>query len=438
MDQLFTQDVDHFWTTLGIVCRHLSSLRDLLTLEELSALCRSVVRSHHRNEETILRWPSNKDLFPANLQSNYQSIRGPIIHNLRLEHHCAKSVSEVKEGMEWILRTISGRASDLKKLHLDLSSDDKSFQGNYSIGSQLTDLADSILTDPFITFAQCTHLVIDFGALDLYGGTYVCIMPNMLRHFPALEFLSMEGYHLPLLSQLPAPEKLKELKLDFWVGPYNMPLTPSIVVNFAQLETLSLAAEEIYPDVEDDSSYTRLTGVRLLDSINEFRLPKFRELRLNYFSRFSVALLSNAEVVRTCRSLKFEDLTGELESDSIQNVKDLAQRLPGGRLPKVTYLSIETVHSEEELNEILKLTPELQVLRIVNDLADYEDHGELGQDLQCSLRSLTRLLLPKTMRRGWIQSVADKASPTGVKVTLSSYWWDTDCEKLFLTARNHS
>lgn len=446
MNQLFTLDRDDFRTTLEIVCRHLVSIHDLLALEEVSELCCVVVRAHqHTACEVTLRCPRDANLLTdkqefayrtresssfrgSSFDTNVWTCRGPIITRLRIILDvCSAELAD--PAIDWCLDFIKQRAEHLKQLTLDLNTSSDCQQLD---ADQLNTTAAAHLmsgTQMSVIFTQCTRLKIQYMR-SVMMSPYNLLMPTLLRHFPAVEHLTLEGQHLPLLSHLPAPERLKKLEINiFYMNHYKFKsMEPSIAVNFERLQSLSLINGLATREHEDEAEgatahrvnpYTRLTRIRFIGSLNAAHLANnltLQEIKLTSLSRWTVALLSSEAVARSIRVLHLQGLY------SAQNlIQDLAHRLTGGQFSELTHLRIVDNSTERILCQFLRLTPSLEELEVGGYTFDDPNGTDDRCDLQFPLHSLTRLTVHNSMRDDWLASVKRNASPDGLKVVQYQY-----------------
>lgn len=446
MDQLFTADRDDFRTTLRILCRHLTSIQDLLALENISDTCRAAVRRHHA-QEAELSWPED-----GHLLTSCSVIGGPRkIFRLYFKLSADESASEVCSAVKWFLTIAARHADHLRQLTIHFAAFPWRYSGDVD---QLNRRAEQILlTGPpeqpvMIMFPHCVQLTVYFAYVQIGGTHYKLLLFHLLRHFPALEYLTLKGKHLPLLSHLPAPEKLKKLiiRIDESANNCHRFRPRTARVNFRRLETLSLTCQELFggfswphdpeevfwPDGTAISlnPFTRFTGVRFAESLNAThnylggvnepnpaRSTRLQKLTLSYLTDWSAALLRSVGVFESCHTLHIQVMDSK---STLNAIKQLARRLPGGHLPAVTHLNIGFSYNERSVSELLKLTPSLRELVVeMEDYRIYEGNAHGQCDVDCSLLSLTRLTVIdwEMVRPGWIESVRRNASP-GLEVVL--------------------
>lgn len=283
MDQLFTVHNMRNQEILDTTCEHLS-LEDLLKLEEVSHMSALAVATHQYQQLVQLGRDTPELTSSLIGRDSGEALRGPLITNAAIVLSLNKQVfkdmvlpaggsSKVPKLWHWMVSTVVLRAAHLKQLKLTLDTyEDESMCNAYRI--KQTDFqamnfhADSLLTG--ISFTQCTQLRVDCW-LRVSKGVKLLLVLDFLKHFPNLEDLYLEGDRLPRLSSLPAPHKLKKLKLAI-SGHKDQLLTDQLMVcNFTGLESLSFV-QLTYIDGEDMikaetfNTICRLTGVDWMKS----------------------------------------------------------------------------------------------------------------------------------------------------------------------------
>lgn len=223
------------------------------------------------------------------------------------------------------------------------------------------------MNNPLVTC--CTDLTIDSTAVQPLcksntGLSFV--WRNLLRHFPSLKSLTLVGCYLPLLSCLPAPEKLKKLNLANIYATNEQTRVgwkvDSIVVNFAALQMLRIENEQVCGYQLDticktDVYLSVLTGVRWLESVTRHLSSRLHEIRFRFLTLWAVAALKLAQA---CRSLTVTNLwMGDSEL-----VSELRNRGVSRYLPKVTHLTVFHLVEKDIIAELLPLFQHLETLLV--------------------------------------------------------------------------
>lgn len=271
MDPLFTVDNMQTQKILDTACKHLS-LDELIVFEEVTPLSGMAVATHQYSDLIQLGRDNLELTARLTDPDSGERLRGPRITNaaivLSLNKEAFKNMVRPDDGSpkvpkvwHWMMSTIVLRAAHLKHLKLSLDTYlDESFCDTSRISEPqfkaLNLHADSLLTG--ITFSQCTHLRIDLY-LDVTKKVRQLLVLNLLKHFPNLENIVLEGDRLPRISLLPAPQKLKRLKLSISDEGDLLLADQLIVSDFSGLESLSFMRGENIDgqDMIEDEHSTR-------------------------------------------------------------------------------------------------------------------------------------------------------------------------------------
>lgn len=283
-------------------------------------------------------------------------------------------------------------------------------------------------------FEDCRQLLISFSLHVSNSPTgYRFVLQDLLYHFPAVRVLKLTGDHLPLLGRLPAPEKLRKMRINF-ILPYepinmmknrNQQVVP-IVANFSELIQLGLGTvkariaafgvKALSPDRNIDEATMRyLTGVNWSESFARHPLASLEDVSVSTLNSWTINLLANCAA--TCRTLTILQLT-----DDSKPVKELLrERAAGGgeALRNVTDLTIEHFTCELDTCQILALTPSLETLRFSVTPREVD---VCVSDVKCPLRALTKVIFDESecfhegLRLGWLRSIRRMASHAGLKI----------------------
>lgn len=316
MDQIFTQDSIRSRSILNTICGCLS-LEDLLCLEHVTRVTREAVQRHHYASEATLCWFDDKLVL-----NGWRA--GPIITSARLGMRLSSSLTD----WNWMISTLEQRSDQLKKLYLNLRI--SLLYADWKCCTHIeSQMRSSLLV---ITFSRCSQLEVHFSVLQDPNLNYMYGLRTILKHFPVLERVKLTGDHLPLLSCLPAPERLKHLTLNVsypgscWSQIQLVPIT----VNFAGLETVCFAEnsnldtdQEIN---EDTMTMTRVTGVHWSSSLSRHPPGRLRQVTLGSLSRWNVmiflASFKPASPSSPCHSLAINEMMSECDTDLLKSFLD--------------------------------------------------------------------------------------------------------------------
>lgn len=354
---------------------------------------------------------------------------GPIITRASIK---VTLIENVLNSWRWMLTFIKELALHVTQLLLNLYG----LSTDYPGCDFMNDDAEARLAG--VSFDQCRHLMIRFDCRIARDGTplvgpYRFVLPDFLRHFPAVKYLTLSGDHLPLLGELPAPQLLKKLKLNYEVprevSTFSLAalLNTSVFPNsfdLSQLQELTFITRDkvifktgqasFFPGSRvDEITLDILTGVNWLDSVNSHPLTSLQSVSTPQIAYWHIDLLTSCAA--TCRSLTLEELTDE------EAVDELRKRLPGGQLPSLTGLKIDGFTSETLTSKLLSMTPSIETLRtgIMSNFLK----GDVC-DLEHPLRALTELEVDDPqhkLRLDWLRSIRRKASPEGLKIIFNGF-----------------
>lgn len=434
MNQLFTEDNMRSESFLRTVRRYLK-LTSLLELEEVSPVSREAVQEYHYPVRVCLADNNRREI----RKDDDRNLCGPIISNLHIQYgHLRKYTQD----WDWLLSTLIKHAPHVKKLSiefLNLSIDDEVYD-------KLNRRADIALGH--VTFPNCTTLRIFGGPVDSPHRGYHRVMRNFLRSFPAVECLTISGARIPLLSELPAPEKLRHLEVRTYPSEDAVYFDTQaagvepITANFANLESLAIFDRDMCDpfsfyyrnnvtlDTEGRHVMTIMTGIRWLTSFTEHPPARLTDLRLNNLSSWGFPLLT------ICANLPQEspqqDFRLALNIDVIGS-KELLRRIATQPLRNLTHLRFSQLTSETDYLLLLALTPSLQELQInIDPDFKYDPDRLVKHPLPC----LTRLVVCDLqnnldccypVRAAWFESFRRNASPAGLEII------DTDKKRIWLS-----
>lgn len=224
-----------------------------------------------------------------------------------------------------------------------------------------------------IVFAECTELTIDFTEVAVRHHssnepTLTPLFPNLLRHFPAVSVLRPAGRHLPLLCNLPAPQKLRRLRYAHLEERAQLPdnLLP-IIMDLSNLENLSFTSQLMCDATyglmtEDDevlNSATRQTGIRWLASLMNHPPHRLRMIEIRSFNSWSISVLKLvcAQISSPCRVLIIQ----QVRSQAMKALANYAAGSGHSLLRSITHLAFR-FWSEQTACDLLALTPSLREL----------------------------------------------------------------------------
>lgn len=337
-----------------------------------------------------------------------------------------------------MVSTIALRAAHLKWVRLGLKSNfipQRHLQSTNSLFEAINLHADSLLAG--ITFSQCTRLQLDYYIMSIdFEDQHMMLpmMPAILKHFPVLEVLDMRGHRLPLISALPAPQRLKKLVLI--IENYkNTPQVDPIICDFSGLEHFSFMSRSSGTDKRElikMETFHLLCGITGVDWKKSFKRHPPRNLEhiaLPSLVGWSLSLLRRCiseSSSSSCRHLTVGCLAVSEEA-SLCSVERLERGAVGRLLQNLTSLVLLNAAETRarHVNEFLRFTPSLVRLELV--IRHYAVQGENPFDAQHSLQHLTGLsfhapgmskesLLSSIVTRKWARRVRRNASPAGLTI----------------------
>lgn len=170
MNQLFTVNGNGSLDILGIICNHLSSIRDLLALGQISDLTSIAVRAHQHNNLVTLCWPDTKTIVSKQecperrddeMINRYDlscGRRRPIIRSLSLKMSAAEIWVQVARACDWLIETLIQHAAHLQRLDIHFVSFPALNSFNIHHFNDLNRQSDIVLRASTLTFPLCTSV----------------------------------------------------------------------------------------------------------------------------------------------------------------------------------------------------------------------------------------------------------------------------------------
>lgn len=423
MDQLFSRDTIQTRSILDMVCGFLF-LKDLFSLQGVSRLSRLVVQSHHYDgDDALLGWPANA-VKRKLVTRDGTRMSGPIFTKMSL---ILEIDNQISTNWPWMLNTLKSLAPHVKQLLIQI--DWPAFSSNRC--DLLNEQAEDLLGG--VAFEACELLEVSFG-LEKIGDPaveYSRLLPGLLRHFPSVTDLALNGAHLSLLGRLPAPQKVKNVSLNYYLtlGGTNTRQNPQLVLPIIDLKHIKELEIGVHPHAPvglqfvwrelnysaDEMRMRCLTGVNWSESLARHPPGRLAVIKLPQLTSWNLDLL--ARCVPTCRSLTIKVFyAGNLN------------QWTAGQFPCLTNLTIERFVSERDVCSLLALTPSLETLRLTLNQPNFVyRHVNVVCDLDHPLRALTRLELTDqfgSLRHDWLRSIQHKASPAGLKILMNGQEMD--------------